>query len=134
MRKIWRYRRVDQKSINKYKQCTAIGSVRTLFVLLFFADNICFPFSNKMFRRIPMGIYCAPFIADLFLYVNSKKGHSKPSLVSLFNNNCRYLENNISINNPYFLKFAEQIYLILWMWLTLKTTCVNFSYLDIFSY
>jgi hypothetical protein len=25
-----------------------------------------------------MGIYCAPFIADLFLYVNSKKGIPSP--------------------------------------------------------
>ena len=38
---------------------------------LFFLDNIFACFDNKVFRQtvgIPMGMNCAPLIADLFLY------------------------------------------------------------------
>ena len=38
------------------------------FILL---DNICIRFGTKLYRQIvgnPMGTYCAPLVADLFLF------------------------------------------------------------------
>ena len=59
---------------------------------------------------ITMGLNCAPLIVDLFLYryedervAKLIKGPSKHSMLGLFNNNSRYLDDILTVNNPSFL-------------------------------
>ena len=39
-----------------------------------------------------------------------QKDSSNHSLISLFNNNCRFLDDILIVNNPNFLTFGKQIY------------------------
>ena len=62
-----------------------------------------------------MGMNCAPLIADLLLYCYeshfmTKQDPSKHSFISLFNNNCTYLNDILTVNNPNFLMFVKHIY------------------------
>ena len=65
---------------------------------------------------VTMGINCAPLIVDLFLYsyedqwmANLLKGPSKHSMLGLFNNNSRYLDDILTVNDLNFLTFVKQI-------------------------
>lgn len=42
--------------------------------------------------------------------VKFPKDASKHPLINLFNNNCRYLEDILTVNSPNFLTFGIQIY------------------------
>ena len=62
-----------------------------------------------------MGMKCAPLIADLLLYCYeshfmTKQDPSKLSLIGLFNNNCRYLNDILTVNNPNFLMLVKHFY------------------------
>ena len=65
---------------------------------------------------IPMGTYCAPLIADLFLYcyesdfmsdLHKSKRHD---LIDMFNDTSRYIDDIFTIDNPDFEKYIPDIY------------------------
>jgi hypothetical protein len=64
---------------------------------------------------IPVGTNSTPLIANLFLHCHESKFMAKlqnklfkNSLISLFNNNWRYLDDILTVNNPNFLTFVKQ--------------------------
>ena len=62
---------------------------------------------------IPMGINCAPLIADLFLYcyfMSDLQKSKRFDLIDMFNNTSRYLDDIFTIDNPEFEKHIPDIY------------------------
>ena len=87
--------------------------------LTFLLDNIYIRFGTKLFRQIvgiPMGTYCAPLVADLFLFCNKRDflmslSEEKQSEVSkAFSSTSRYLDNLLNIDSNYFDGLISQIY------------------------
>ena len=95
---------------------------------IYTADNICnmtefliyifVQFERRLFRQvigIPMGINCAPLLADLFLYSCENKfsdnmirsGHRR--LARSFNLYYRYIDDLIVFNNKKFLDYRKEI-------------------------
>ena len=88
-------------------------------MLEFLVDNIFVVFAGKVFQQIigiPMGTNCAPLLADIFLYsyevefIQSLLSAGKKRLASKFNFTYRYIDDVLSINNPYFKSYRGQIY------------------------
>ena len=84
-------------------------------------DNIFIRFGTKFYRQVvgvPMGTYCAPLVADLFLFcyerdfVMSLSDDKQADVIDAFNNTSRYLDDilNTRINNVYFDNMVSQIY------------------------
>ena len=82
-------------------------------MLEFLVDNILIVFGGKVFQQIvgiPMGTYCAPLLADTFLYsyeaefIQSLLSTGNEKLSSQFNFTYRYIDDVLilSINNPDF--------------------------------
>ena len=76
-------------------------------------------FAGKVFQQtvgIPMGTYCAPLLADIFLYsyeadfIQSLLSTGKKHLASRFNLTYRYIDDVLSINNPEFENYLGQMY------------------------
>ena len=76
-------------------------------------------FAGKVFQQtvgIPMGTYCAPLFADIFLYsykadfIPSLLSTGRKQLASRFNLTYRYIDDLLSINNPEFENYPGQIY------------------------
>ena len=69
-------------------------------------------------------LYCceSQFIASL------QADHSKHSLINLFHNNCRYIDEILTVNDPNFLTFVKQFIPrnFLWMKLISQAIRVNF--------
>ena len=72
-------------------------------------DNIFIRFCSELYRQIvniPMGTYCAPLIADLFLlcyerdFMLSLSDNNQPDVVETFNSTSRYLDVLLNIDNP----------------------------------
>ena len=65
---------------------------------------------------IPMGINCAPLVADLFLFcyerdfMLSLSDNYQADVVKAFNSTSRYLDDLLNIDNPYFNQMVSQIY------------------------
>ena len=65
---------------------------------------------------IPMGTYCAPQVADLFLcfvmrdLLMSLSDDNQTDVIDAFNTTSRYLDDILNINNVYFDNMASQIY------------------------
>ena len=63
-----------------------------------------------------MGTNCAPLVADLFLYcyerdfVNFLNHSYQSDVIEAFNLTSRYLDDLLSIENPYFEGMVNQIY------------------------
>ena len=85
----------------------------------FLVDNIHVGHGGLLFRQmvgIPMGTYCAPLLADLFLYSYEnefldkliKEGRRK--LAGKFNLSYRYTDDLISFNNKTYKEFISDIY------------------------
>ena len=85
----------------------------------FLVDNIYVRFGGQLFWQmvgIPMGTYCAPLLADLFLYSHEnefldkliKEGERK--LARKFNLSYHYINDPISFNNTRFKEFLSDIY------------------------
>ena len=57
---------------------------------------------------IPMGTYCAPLVADLFLFcyerdfMLSLSDNKQADTIEAFNSTSRYLDDLLNIDNPYF--------------------------------
>ena len=65
--------------------------------LHFLLDNIFIRFGTKLYRQlvgIPMGINCAPLIADLFCYERhfmlAMSDNNKTDIIEAFNSTSRY--------------------------------------------
>ena len=86
----------------------------------FLLDNIYVRFGNTVYHQvigIPMGTNCASLIADLFLYCYESqfmakiyKDPSKHDLIDNFNSTIRCLDDVLTLNNPEFSKFVDEIY------------------------
>ena len=63
-----------------------------------------------------MGTYCAPLIADLFLYcyerdfMSNLKKYKRFDLIDKFNDSSRYLDDIFTIDNPAFAEHIPDIY------------------------
>ena len=88
-------------------------------MLEFLVDNIFVVFAGKVLQQIigiPMGINCAPLLADIVLYsyeaefIHSLLSAGKKRLASQFNFTYRYIDDVLSINNPDFDNYLGQMY------------------------
>ena len=79
--------------------------------LHYLLDNIFIRFGSKLYRQIigiPMGINCAPLVADLSLFcyerdfMLSLSDNNKTDIIEAFNSTSRYLDDLLNIDNPYF--------------------------------
>ena len=86
--------------------------------LTFLLDNIFIGFGTKLHRKvvgIPMGTYCAPLVADLFLFcyerdfMMSFSDDKQADVIDAFNTASRYLDDILNINNVYFDNMVSQI-------------------------
>ena len=63
-----------------------------------------------------MGTNCSPLVADLFLFcyerdsTTSLSRDNQADIIDAFNSTCRYLDNLLNIDNPYFEGRVNQIY------------------------
>ena len=87
--------------------------------LSYLLDDIYIRFGTKLYRQIvgiPMGTNCAPLVADLFLYcyerdfMDSLNHDNQADVIEAFNSTSRYLDDLLSIDNPYFEGMVNQIY------------------------
>ena len=101
----------------RYKLWSCQKMCDTLHYLL---DNIFIRFGSKLYRKIvgiPMGTYCAPIVADLFLFcyerdfMLSLSDNNQTDIIEAFNSIARYLDAFFNIDNPYFEQIVGQIYL-----------------------
>ena len=87
--------------------------------LSFLLDNIYVRFSDTVYRQvvgIPMGTNCAPLIADLFLYTFERDftrklvKEKKYEIIGGFSRKSRYLDDILTIDNPWFDSYKYEIY------------------------
>ena len=87
--------------------------------LTFLLDNIFVRHGDVIYRQvigIPMGINCAPLVADLFLYcyerdfMLSLDREKQANVISAFNDTSRYLDDIFNMDNPYFDNIFPSIY------------------------
>ena len=88
-------------------------------VLIYLLDIIYIRFGTKLYREIvgiPMGINCAPLVADLFLFcyekdfMTSLSGVKQAEIIEAFKSTSRYLDDLLNIDNPYFEGMVNSIY------------------------
>ena len=79
--------------------------------LYYLLVNIFIRFGSKLYRQIvgiPIGTYCSPLAADLFLFcyerdfMLSLSDNNQTDIIEAFNSISRYLEDLLNIDNPYF--------------------------------
>ena len=111
-------------------------------MLEYLIDNIFVDFGGRIFQQtigIPMGINCAPLLADLVLYsyeaefVQSLLQAGKIHLAQQFNFTYRYIDDVLSLKK----KIAEYLEFIYPRELEIKETtetAASFSYLDCYLY
>ena len=77
-------------------------------------------FGTKLFRQIvgiPMGMICAPLVADLFLFCYERdfmmpfSEEKQSKVIEAFCSTSRYLDNLLNVDNKYFDGLISQIYL-----------------------
>ena len=77
--------------------------------LSYLLDNIYIKFDNRLCRQIvgiPKGSYCAPLVADLFLFcyernfMTSLSSDNQAYIIEAFNSTSRYLDELPYIDNP----------------------------------
>ena len=101
-----------------YKGYRSIDLDSAICFLDYLIDNIYVEFGNSLHKQtigIPMGMCCAPLLANLFLMsyeykfmeslVKENKFHAK-----LFNSTFRYIDDLISLNNSVFERYVDKIY------------------------
>ena len=88
-------------------------------VLHYHLDNIFIRFGSKLYRQIvgiPMGTYCAPLAADLFLFCYERdfmlplSDNNQTDIIEAFNSTSRSLDDLLNIDIPYFEQMVGQIY------------------------
>ena len=99
-----------------YKSWTCSDLCNALSFLL---DNIYVRFGENLYKQvvgIPMGTNCAPLVADLFLYTYEKEfiqnlqKQRKNDDLKCFIGTSRYLDDILTIDNPVFEKYKDEIY------------------------
>ena len=87
--------------------------------LTFLLDSIFIQFGTKLYRQvvsIPMDTYCAPLVAELFLFwyerdfMMSLSYDNQADVIDAFYTSSRYLDDILNINNVYFDNMVSQIY------------------------
>ena len=87
--------------------------------LSFLLDNTYIRFGTMLYKRIvciPMGTNCAPLVVDLFLFcyerdfMKNLSSDNQADVIKAFNLTSRYLDDLLSIDNPYFEGMVNQIY------------------------
>ena len=89
--------------------------------LTFLLDNIYIRFESELYRQIvgiPIGINCAPLVADLFLYCYerdfmlslSDDDNNQSEVIEAFNSTSRYLDDLLNIDNNFFDSMVNHIY------------------------
>ena len=87
--------------------------------LIYLLDNIYIRFGTKLYRQIvgiPMGTNCAPLVADLFLFcyerdfMTSLSDVKQAEIIEAFKSTSRYLDDLLTIDNPYLLWKHGQSY------------------------
>ena len=87
--------------------------------LYYLLDNISIRFGSKLYRQIvgiSMGTYCAPLVAELFLFyyerdfMLSLSDNNQTDIIEAFYSTSRYLYDLLNINNTYFEQMVGQIY------------------------
>ena len=87
--------------------------------LTFLLDNIFIRFGPKLYRQIvgiPMGINCAPLVADLFLFcyerdfMLSLSEDDQSDVIEAVNSTSRYLDDLLNIDNNFFDSMVNRIY------------------------
>ena len=95
------------------------GLVRKCETLTFLLVNIYIRFASKLYRQIvgiPMGTYCAPLVADLFLFcyerdfMLSLSDDHQAEVIEAFNSASRYLDDLLNIDNNFFDNLVNHIY------------------------
>jgi hypothetical protein len=103
--------------IQKGKACYSEEQV--ISMLEFLIDNIFVFFGGALFQQvvgIPMGMNCAPLLADLFLFLYESEflqnlvKYKKIHEARAFNFTYRYIDDILSINNPRFAEFLSLLY------------------------
>jgi hypothetical protein len=86
-------------------------------MLEFLIDNIFVIFGGRVFQvSTPMGTYCAPLLADLFLYsyeadfIQELLKKNEKKLARSFNFMFCYIDDVLSLNNFRFGNFVDRIY------------------------
>ena len=107
-----------QKNLKKYHSWSCQNVCDALTFLL---DNIFIRFGTKLYRQvvgIPMGTYCAPLVADLFMFcyerdfmMSLSDDNKQADIIDAFNPTSRYLDDLLNINNVYFDTLVSQIYI-----------------------
>ena len=106
---------VLQKNLKKYH---AWSCQNVCDALTFLLDNNFIRFGTKLYRQvvgIPMGINCAPLVADLFLFCYERDfmmslfDAKQADVIDVFNTTSRYLDDILDINNVYFDNMVSQI-------------------------
>ena len=78
-----------------------------------------FFFGTKLYRQtigIPIGTYCDPLVADLFLFCyerdlkQSLSRENQSDITVAFNSTSRYLDDLLNIDNIYFDQMVDRIY------------------------
>ena len=82
-------------------------------------DNIFIRFGTKLYKQIigiPMGTYCAPLVADLFLFcyerafMKSLSPENQADIIEAFNSTSRYLDALLNIDNIYSEQMINRIH------------------------
>ena len=87
--------------------------------LKYLLDNFYIRFGTKLYRQIvgiPMGTYCVPLVAHLFLFcyerdfMMSLSDLKQAEIIEAFKSISRYLDDLLNIDNPYFEGMVNRIY------------------------
>ena len=102
-------------------KCTDYGHAKrcvklSLFFWIIFILDLALLTLYRQIMGIPMGINCAPLVADLFLFcferdlILSLSGDKDAEVIEAFNSMSRYLDDLLNIDNTYFDSMVNQIY------------------------
>ena len=103
----------------QFKQYKLWSCQKMCDALNYLLDNIFIRFGSKLYRQtvgIPMGTYCAPLVADLFLFCYERdlmlflSDNNQTGIIEAFNSTSRYLDDLLDIDNPHFEPMLGQIY------------------------
>ena len=117
-------------AIEKYSVCDALS---------YLLDNIYIRYGNKSYRHIvsiPMGTNFAPLVADLFFFcyerdlMTSLSDDNQADIIEAF----RYLDDLLTIDNPYFEGMVNQIYPPELPFNTADTSDIAAPFLDLHLY
>ena len=105
-------------SDKEYKNYKIVDLSLAVSFLDYLIDNIYVEFGNSLHRQtigIPMGMCCAPLLANLFLMSYEYEfmrslAKEKDIHIQLFNSTFRYIDDLISLNNSVFERYLDKIY------------------------